>query len=122
MGKVCCRHGVARSIQRLVRRSRRHAIHRRPGRIRAHTPIGGAVAKAAPAPVPAKPKSIVKREPAVILTGVATLIATAVFVAPSIGLEIPDTVQKVVAAGVTDIDGFGIPPDVSPVNRWGAGF
>jgi hypothetical protein len=75
------------------------------------------VAKAAPAPVPAKPKSIVKREPAVILTGVATLIATAVFVAPSIGLEIPDTVQKVVAAGLTILAGFGIRPQVTPVKR-----
>ena len=72
------------------------------------------MAKAVPA---VKPKSIVKREPAVILTGVATLIATALFVAPSLGLAIPDTVQKVVAAGLTVLAGFGIRPLVEPVKR-----
>lgn len=72
------------------------------------------MAKAVPT---AKPKSVVKREPALILTGAATLIATALFVAPSLGIPVPGTVQKIVAAGLTILAGFGIRPQVTPISR-----
>lgn len=73
---------------------------------------------AAPQPVPkAKSTKLVKREPAVFATGVVTLIATALYVAPSIGLEVPDTVAKVVTLILTVAAGFGIRSAVTPVKR-----
>lgn len=61
--------------------------------------------------------SLAKREPAVLLAGIATLVSTVLFVAPSLGIPVPSTVQKVVAAGLTLLAGFGIRPLVEPVKR-----
>lgn len=61
--------------------------------------------------------SIVKREPAVIATGAVTILATLMYVAPSMGIPIPDTVSKVVAAVLTIAAGFGIRSAVMPVKR-----
>ena len=72
---------------------------------------------AKPAAVPAKATGIAKREPAIILTGAATLISTILFVAPSLGIPVPGTVQKVVAAALTVLAGFGIRPQVTPTAR-----
>lgn len=63
---------------------------------------------------PATRAPAVKREPAVILAGAATILSTLVFVAPSMGIPVPGTVQKVIAAGLTLLAGFGIRPLVTP--------
>lgn len=70
--------------------------------------------KAQPA---AKGGSLVKREPAVIATAIVTLISTCLFVMPSLGVEIPDTVAKVIAMVLTVAAGFGIRSAVTPVKR-----
>lgn len=59
--------------------------------------------------------SVTKREPVAIATALVTVLATMVFVAPSVGLEIPDTAQKVIAVGLMILAGFGIRPAVTPV-------
>lgn len=61
--------------------------------------------------------SIVKREPAVIATGAVTLLSTFLFVAPAMGIPIPDTVSKVAAMLLTVAAGFGIRSAVTPVKR-----
>lgn len=56
-----------------------------------------------------------KKEPAVFATAAVTVIATIMYVAPSVGIEIPDTVAKVVALALTIAAGFGIRSVVTPV-------
>jgi hypothetical protein len=64
---------------------------------------------------PTAPKSIAKREPAAFATALVTLVSTALFLAPSVGVPIPDTVQKAVAIGLMVAGGFGIRSVVTPV-------
>lgn len=71
----------------------------------------------AKATTPAAPKALVKREPALVATGVATLLSTFLYVAPSIGIPIPDSVIKVASALFTVLAGFGIRSAVQPVAR-----
>lgn len=63
---------------------------------------------------PVEAKSLIKREPVAIATGALTLLATVVYVLPSIGIKIPDKVQK----GLTLIgilaQGLGIRSLVKP--------
>jgi hypothetical protein len=61
--------------------------------------------------------SVVKREPAVFATAALTLIGTALFLAPSVGINIPDNVAKVVQLVFTIAAGFGIRSAVTPVKR-----
>jgi hypothetical protein len=67
------------------------------------------------APPATKAGSVVKREPAVIATGIVTLVSTFLFVAPGIGIPIPDTISKVIAMVLTVAAGFGIRSAVTPV-------
>lgn len=63
---------------------------------------------------PTEAKTLLKREPVAIATGALTLLATAVYVLPSIGIKIPPVVQK----GVTLIgilaQGLGVRSLVKP--------
>lgn len=59
-------------------------------------------------------KPVTKREPALFATGVLTLLGTALFVAPSLGIAIPDTVAKVAQLVFTVAAGFGIRSAVTP--------
>jgi hypothetical protein len=59
---------------------------------------------------------VARREPAVFATGVVTLLATILYVAPSLGVEFPDTVAKVVSLVLTVAAGFGIRSAVTPIN------
>lgn len=43
---------------------------------------------------PVEAKSLIKREPVAIATGALTLLATVVYVLPTIGINVPDKVQK----------------------------
>jgi hypothetical protein len=73
-----------------------------------------------PAPVAsaaAPAKSIVKREPAVFATAAVTLIGTILYLAPSVGIEIPDNVAKIATLFFTIAAGFGIRSAVTPVKR-----
>lgn len=60
-------------------------------------------------------RPLVKREPAVVATGAVTLLATFMYVAPSVGIEIPDTVAKVLTLVLTVAAGLGIRSAVTPV-------
>lgn len=60
---------------------------------------------------------VAKKEPAVFATGAVTLLATLLYVAPSLGLEVPDTVAKVVTLVLTVAAGFGIRSAVVPVAK-----
>jgi hypothetical protein len=63
-----------------------------------------------------KPVSkLARREPAVFATGAVTLLATILYVAPSLGIEVPDTIAKVVTLVLTIAAGFGIRSAVVPV-------
>lgn len=63
---------------------------------------------------PAEAKSLVKREPVAIATGALTLLATAVYVLPSLGIEIPDKVQKGLTLLGILAQGLGIRSLVKP--------
>jgi hypothetical protein len=65
---------------------------------------------AAPAPA----KSLIKREPVAIATGALTLLATAVYVLPSIGIKVPDKVQKGLTLLGILAQGLGIRSLVKP--------
>lgn len=71
------------------------------------------MAKAAEAA--AASKSLIKREPVLIGSGIVTLLSTALYVAPAIGLKIPDQVQKALSVGLTAAGAFGIRSLVKPV-------
>lgn len=58
---------------------------------------------------------LARREPAAIATGVVTLLATFMYVAPSMGIGIPDTVAKVITLVLTLAAGLGIRSVVTPV-------
>lgn len=62
-----------------------------------------------------KGKSVVKREPAVFATAAVTLIGTALYLAPSVGIAIPDPVAKVLTLLFTLAAGLGIRSAVKPV-------
>lgn len=68
------------------------------------------------AAAPAK-ASVIKREPALFATGAVTLIATLAYVAPSLGIEIPDSVAKIVSLVLTVAAGFGIRSAVVPIAK-----
>lgn len=67
-----------------------------------------------PAAPPAA-SSLVKREPVAIATGALTLLATAVYVLPSIGIKIPDKVQKGLTLVGILAQGLGVRSLVKPV-------
>lgn len=56
-----------------------------------------------------------KKEPAVFATAAVTIIATLMYVAPGLGIAIPDTVAKAIASVLTIAAGFGIRSTVTPV-------
>lgn len=57
---------------------------------------------------------LVRREPAVMATGAVTMLATFMYVAPGMGIPIPDSVAKVVTLVLTIAAGFGIRSVVRP--------
>lgn len=59
-------------------------------------------------------KSIVKREPVLIGSGIVTLLSTALYVAPSLGIKIPDQAQKIASLAFTAAGAFGIRSLVKP--------
>lgn len=59
---------------------------------------------------------ITKREPVLIATGIVTLLSTFMFVAPDLGIGIPDTVAKVISVILFVAAGLGIRPQVTPVD------
>lgn len=63
---------------------------------------------------PAEAKSLIKREPVAIATGALTLLATAVYVLPSIGIKVPDKVQKGLTLLGIVAQGLGIRSLVKP--------
>jgi hypothetical protein len=63
------------------------------------------MAKAAAAAAPTK--SLVKREPVVFISAAVTLISTALYLAPSVGIKVPDKVAKIVSLGLTLASSFG---------------
>jgi hypothetical protein len=65
----------------------------------------------------AAPLPVHKREPAAIATGVVTLLATFMFVAPDMGIGIPDTVAKVLALVLYVASGLGIRSVVVPAAK-----
>jgi hypothetical protein len=66
------------------------------------------------APAAKKPK-LSKREPVAIITAAVTLIGTFMYVAPGLGLAIPDSVAKVITLILFIAAGLGIRPLVTPV-------
>jgi hypothetical protein len=67
-----------------------------------------------PAAIPPK-APLHKREPAAVATGVVTLLATFMFVAPGMGIGIPDSVAKILALVLYMASGLGIRSAVQPV-------
>jgi hypothetical protein len=67
---------------------------------------------ASPAPA-AKP--LVKREPIVVGSAALTLVSTLLYLAPAIGIKIPDKVAKSVTLALTLGGGFGLRNLVKPV-------
>ena len=67
---------------------------------------------ASPTP-PVKP--LVKREPVVIGSAALTLVSTALYLAPAIGIKIPDKVAKIISLGMTLAGGLGLRNLVKPV-------
>lgn len=61
-----------------------------------------------------KAASLVKREPVMMVSGVVTLLSTALFVAPALGIKIPDKITKSVSLGMTALGAFGIRSLVKP--------
>jgi hypothetical protein len=52
-------------------------------------------------------KSLVKREPVVFISAAVTLLSTAIYLAPSVGIKIPDRAQKIISLGLTLAGGLG---------------
>lgn len=61
--------------------------------------------------------SVARREPAMIATGAVTMLATIMYVAPGMGIPIPDSVAKVVTLVLTIAAGFGIRSAVTPLKK-----
>lgn len=66
---------------------------------------------------PAAKPPLAKREPAVFATAAVTVIATLMYVAPSVGVEIPDNVAKILALVLTLAAGLGIRSAVIPLAK-----
>lgn len=58
---------------------------------------------------------VTKREPALIAGGIVTMLSTFMFVAPDLGIEIPDTVAKVITLILVVAASLGIRSKVTPV-------
>ena len=67
------------------------------------------------AKAPEATKSLAKREPVMFISAAITLLSTALYVAPSVGLKIPANVQKVVSLGLMLAGGLGARVLVKPV-------
>lgn len=65
-------------------------------------------------PAAPTPKSLVKREPVLIGSAVLTIVSTALYVAPSLGLKIPDKAQKLISVALTLAGGLGLRSLVRP--------
>lgn len=60
---------------------------------------------------------LLKHNPAVMGTGIVTMIATFMYVAPSMGIGIPDTIAKVLATVLYIAGAFGIRSAVRPLAK-----
>lgn len=67
------------------------------------------------AAVPPANAPVTKREPVAIATAVVTLLATFMFVAADLGIDIPDKVQEIVTLVGIVAAGFGVRSRVTPV-------
>ena len=68
------------------------------------------------APALAKPAKvpITKRQPALIIGGIVTLIDAVLLTAPSLGIPIPDNIAKLLTLAITLAGSFGIKSQVRP--------
>lgn len=69
----------------------------------------------AKATAPAAVPSLVKREPIAFISVGITLLSTAIYLAPSVGIKIPDRIQKIISLGLTLAGGLGGRILVKPV-------
>lgn len=53
------------------------------------------------------PKSLVKREPIAFISAAVTLLSTALYLAPSVGIKVPDKAAKIISLGLTLAGGIG---------------
>jgi len=53
------------------------------------------------------PKSLVKREPVALISAAVTVISTVLYIAPSVGIKIPDKVAKGVSLALMLAGGIG---------------
>lgn len=60
------------------------------------------------------PKSLIKREPVAFISAGVTLLSTAIYLAPSVGIKIPDKAQKIISLGLTLAGGLGARVLVKP--------
>lgn len=72
------------------------------------------MATEAPAAKPAA-ASKTKRYPTAIITAAVTMLSTALYVAPSVGIAIPDSAQKIITLVLMAAGGLGIHSLVTPV-------
>jgi hypothetical protein len=63
---------------------------------------------------PAEAKSLIKREPVLIASGAMTVLSTIVYVLPSMGIKIPDKVQKGFSLLAMVAGGLGVRSLVKP--------
>lgn len=64
---------------------------------------------------PVAPKSLVKREPIALISVGITLLSTALYLAPSVGIKIPDKAAKIITLGLQLAGGLGGRILVKPV-------
>lgn len=62
-------------------------------------------------------KSLIKREPVVVGSGILTLISTVLYVLPSIapGVKIPPNAAKIISLAITFAGSFGLRQLVKPI-------
>jgi hypothetical protein len=63
---------------------------------------------------PAEAKSLIKREPVLLASGAMTVLSTIVYVLPSMGIKIPDKVQKGFSLLAMVAGGLGVRSLVKP--------
>ena len=59
-------------------------------------------------------KPLLKREPVLVVSAAYTLLTTALYLAPVLGVKIPDSATKVISLGSTIAGAFGIRSLVRP--------
>lgn len=52
-------------------------------------------------------KPLAKREPVMLMSAAATLLSTAIYLLPAVGIKIPPNAQKIIGLGLTLASGLG---------------